>query len=176
MTKAEQLLPKYEPMIRKIAWRVAKRYELDFEDIVQEGYAIFVDACERYDDSKASFSTFLTHRLRSMNDTLTVIRREIRQRQMSVRDEYAYSRAPSPVDEVERLLDELTFDELFDRWSIDAREVFDWMSVGPAPTKRPGLKQAMFYFGAVRHWAARRTIAAWEEIRSGWMEAQPALL
>jgi hypothetical protein len=62
------LLSKYRNMIRRAAWDAAKSWGLDFDDVESQGYLVFMEALELYEEGRASFSTHLFSRLRTLND------------------------------------------------------------------------------------------------------------
>jgi hypothetical protein len=68
MQNTDQLLTKYRDMVRSAAWGAAKAWGLDFDDVEAQGYLVFMEATERYEEGRASFSTFLFNRLKTLND------------------------------------------------------------------------------------------------------------
>lgn len=48
-------------LIRKVAWRFAKQYHLDVDDLFQEAYISCLKALPRYNPNRGAFSTFLWH-------------------------------------------------------------------------------------------------------------------
>lgn len=66
---ANDLFNQFRPMIEKAAWHNVKKYKcLELEDIRSQAYLVFVEALQTYDPSKASFSTYLYNRLKTVND------------------------------------------------------------------------------------------------------------
>lgn len=68
MENLESLFKQYKPMIHKAAWRLAKKYGLDFDDITSRGYDIFMKTAQKFDESKSSFSTYLYHNLHDLEN------------------------------------------------------------------------------------------------------------
>lgn len=68
MENLESLFKQYKPMIHKEAWKLAKKYNLDVHDISSRGYELFMKTVERYDESKANFSTYLFHNLHDLEN------------------------------------------------------------------------------------------------------------
>lgn len=62
------IFKKNERLIYKQSWHYAKKYDMDFEDIKSQAFLVFCEALDRFDDSQATFTTFLFHRLRTLND------------------------------------------------------------------------------------------------------------
>jgi hypothetical protein len=62
------LFEKHQNQIRSRAHHYSRKYNLEYEELEAQGYLIFCEAVERFDDTKAGFSTFLHHRLRTLND------------------------------------------------------------------------------------------------------------
>jgi DNA-directed RNA polymerase specialized sigma24 family protein len=62
------LFKKHRNQIRKQAWTYSKKYNIEFDELEAQGYLIFCEALDRFDSNRGSFSTFLHHRLRTLND------------------------------------------------------------------------------------------------------------
>jgi RNA polymerase sigma factor (sigma-70 family) len=59
MKSMEQLYTDNKDMIKFFAWRYTKKYHLEFDDLEAECNLSFCSACQSYDSSKSSFSTYL---------------------------------------------------------------------------------------------------------------------
>jgi hypothetical protein len=59
---------RYSRMVRSAAWRSARRYDLDFKELEAQAIFVFFEALRRFDAERATFSTFLMHRLRTLED------------------------------------------------------------------------------------------------------------
>jgi len=55
------------PMIEKATWHYSRKYRLDRNELQGQGYLIFCEALERFDEKKASFSTYLFNELSRLN-------------------------------------------------------------------------------------------------------------
>jgi hypothetical protein len=52
-----------------MAWYHSKKYNMEYDDLQSEGYVIFCEAMNRFNSELGTaFSTFLFHRLRTLND------------------------------------------------------------------------------------------------------------
>jgi len=73
--QAEQLLEKYTPMVKKIAYHLMARLPADIhiDDIIQSGLIGLLDASRQYDPRQgAQFETYATIRVRgAILDSLT---------------------------------------------------------------------------------------------------------
>ncbi len=58
----------YKRMIWNKAHKLSKRYNLEWNDVASQGYLIFVKTLRKFDPTKASFSTYLYHNLRDLNN------------------------------------------------------------------------------------------------------------
>ena len=56
-------LEEYKKMIYKFAYSYSCRYHLDRSEVLSQGYLIFVEAMNSYDESRAKFSTYLWENL-----------------------------------------------------------------------------------------------------------------
>jgi RNA polymerase sigma factor (sigma-70 family) len=64
----QQLFETNENLIYNRAWHYSKKYDIDFQELKSEGYKIFCEAIERFEEKRSKFSTFLFHRLRTIED------------------------------------------------------------------------------------------------------------
>ena len=60
-----KLYKKHEKLVKQRAWAYAKKYNLDFDEVFSEANSLFFEAYEKYDQSKAQFTTFLFHHLKN---------------------------------------------------------------------------------------------------------------
>lgn len=68
MSNGNEHFIKYQPMIRKAAWKASKLWGIEYQDMEAQGYLIYTETLERYNSDKSKFSTFLYSRLRTLND------------------------------------------------------------------------------------------------------------
>lgn len=59
MKSIEQLYSENKDMIKYFAWRYTRKYNLEFDDLEAECNLSFCSACQSYNPSKSSFSTYL---------------------------------------------------------------------------------------------------------------------
>ena len=174
MNSREQLLPKYDRMIKKAAWATARRYDLDFDDLLQEGYLIFLGAVDRYEPTQASFSTYLHNSLRALSALRQPFVRRERQ--------YRFHTVSSPAldtlveDTTIRLLDELAILESVEDLPPDALGVLEWLLDREAgfTIHKAALRRAITHFGSTYHWACERTTTAWDTLSAWWSRAAVA--
>lgn len=65
--ESQALFKQYQPMICYYANKVANKWHVEADDVIEEGYTLFVLALRDYDAQKASFSTYLYHKLRKLD-------------------------------------------------------------------------------------------------------------
>jgi len=58
----------YKRMIWKRAHKLSKKYNIEWDDIASQGSLIFVKTLKKFDPSKSSFSTYLYHSLRDLDN------------------------------------------------------------------------------------------------------------
>lgn len=73
----EMYFNQYRKMIENAAWKASRIFRMDVEDLRAQAYLIFCEAIERYDPGKASFSTHLFNRLRTINDYCVMQKRRL---------------------------------------------------------------------------------------------------
>jgi len=62
------LFRKYQKMILGQAHALSNRYGVEFDDIVSQGYLIFVKTLHTFDPKKSSFGTYLYNNLHDLNN------------------------------------------------------------------------------------------------------------
>ncbi len=69
MTPSEAF-EKHHRQVRAAAWKYGHKcgWRVEYEELEAQGFLIFMEALERWQPSRGSFSTFLTHRLRTLKD------------------------------------------------------------------------------------------------------------
>jgi len=75
---------KYVNLIRDVAWKTAKKYNLDYDDMESQGYFIYVMALESYDVTKSSFSTYLYIQLQGRLNDYALKTRKINEKEDGV--------------------------------------------------------------------------------------------
>ena len=172
---AEVALVRYEGMLIKVSRKIVGTYGLDFDDVLQEARIVLLAAVDSFDSQKASFSTYLHHSLRKINDRFPAVRREKRFRQfVSLRASMENRSLDRAEENPAEVVTSVAFEFLKDALSTDAREILDWLLSNDWATESsyapglPSIRYTTFRFGARLRWAAYRTITAWEELRSWW--------
>ena len=59
---------KYVNLIRKRAREYSKKYNIDYDEMESQGFLIYCECLEKYDVSKATFSTYLYTQLNRLGD------------------------------------------------------------------------------------------------------------
>jgi len=114
------ILKQNQNLIRKSAWYYAKKFNMEFEELESQGYLIFCQALEKFDESKgAKFSTFLCHQLRALKDHCVS---EIRHSHADM--EYTEMVEAAPLSTREQ------FYEALDHLTEDSRQVLDCIFQG----------------------------------------------
>ena len=62
------MFDKYVNLIRSKAWYYAKKYHIDYEEVVAQGYLIYCQCLQDFDVSKSGFSTHLYIELNRLKD------------------------------------------------------------------------------------------------------------
>jgi len=163
---------KYSRMVRAAAWASARRHNLEFEDVEAQAMYVFAEALRRFDSERAAFSTFLTHRLRTLED---YAKREERRGQAGIpsdRDDFVardYLTASEAFKRIER-------DRQLSRLSEDARDVLnylcghEWETPGITRITRPTFQGISNWYQARWGWAPKRIREAWAELHQWWTE------
>jgi hypothetical protein len=165
---------RYSRMVRSAAWRSAKRHDLDFQELEAQAIFVFCEALRRFDAERATFSTFLTHRLRTLED---YAKREARG--------YARTESLDDDDETFEARDYETADAVFQfiererqltRLSEDARDVLnylcghEWETPGITLKDRPTFRGISEWYQERWGWTPRRIREAWAELEQWWAE------
>lgn len=157
----------YRAMIAREAWRLARLYGLDFEDIEAQGLLVYCEALRLYDPAKGSFSTYLFSQL--CGRLAHYAAKEIKKKQEAVPCEFLENIAGAEPSfefgefmEAARLcLDDETCAMLSYLTS------YAWHDVGRA---RPTVTDVMREFGVSR----RRAMRLWERGREFWLRYREA--
>jgi len=168
---------KYQDMIRKAAHHVSRTWHLDYDDVEAQGYLEYCEALERFDITRAGFSTYLTHRLYGrLND---YAKRQTRLRGATLPgmedDEFNSSWADSLESPEEHLsLSELVC-EAAKEISADAVDVLLWILDRKWEKHgfhiRPSVSRAQTVFHLECAWEGKRVASAWRELSAWWPEA-----
>jgi hypothetical protein len=176
MTKTE-LFPMYQALIRARAWKFAKDYQADYQELEAEGYLIFCEAVETFQPEKALFSTHLYTKLYKLKD---ICQKQKRLAQLHLRLVGESSEEDSGVlsEEVLGKLDTTQIDankpvleEVLAHLSSDAKLVLE--GIFCEALTESGSRGIPSKAGATRilgelGWSKRKTEACWAELKQVW--------
>lgn len=171
----------YNLLIHKLAWKYARRWNVDETEMYAEGLYIFVLTLNKFEKKRGyRFSTYLYNRLQGKLDKYGKRERE------RIRQYFSYSH-PHPLDKLP--LDRFPAND-WDNWydlfirrlefyetistelSEDAREVLRMilLSLENTYNRKPSLHGTVKYFQLFSGWVPTRTKKAWEEVKNWWRE------
>ena len=155
---------KFTKMIDKKAWEVSKKTGVDFEELQAQGALIYLYALNKYDVSKASFSTFLGLALNRLYEFAYYFRDRNRDNTLTEITENALeSRENNPtlIDLLEIAKETLTDDayKLID-WILNRT----WETWGFQGRNKPCLTMVMRNFG----WNRDYSKIVWNECKVWW--------
>jgi hypothetical protein len=189
MQDSYKLLQKYQNMIRSAAWGAAKAWGLDFDDVESQGYLVFMEALERYEEGRASFSTFLFNRLKTLND---YCEREVRLKGKSIPileeapDSLSYvddwsmkprTDACAELSDFTDFCDSLTYLETKASLSMDAKDLLQFILMGDWGKPGSDIKPSLFSVQKAykdRGWKPSRTTQAWNELKDWYITSHAA--
>jgi hypothetical protein len=197
MLEVEELLDKYHDMIRGAAWKAAHAWGWDFQDLLSQGYLIFMRTVYKYDETRgASLGTLLFHELRTLNDYCA---KEINRRGRALplmeevlddgakkyeRDYFSRIKIRLNWDECTEMESPqfVTFCSVLERvesstnLSQDAKEILNYILFGDwdvtGKVTKPSLNHTKTVF-RVNGWMPLRTKKAWDELQN-WYKTQVA--
>jgi hypothetical protein len=192
---------KYERLLCARAWRFARKFDWEFEDLKAQASLIFVEAAQKFNPDRGTrFSTYLYWRLQTLEDyccRTRMCRRmgripyevafeddPARRSNASIEDKQATgepSFASTPL--IDRVISEDRTNDVDLRVSIetqlgrDARFIFTLLQAGEfegdAPQPRnPGLSRVKQTLKTVFGWEGPRTRAAWRELKLFYNEVR----
>ena len=157
----------YRAMIENAAWNASRIFKMDIEDIRSQSYLIFCEAVASFDPNKASFSTHLYTRLRTINDYCVSQQRRNNTPEFPTMEAgiwwdhwYAFT------DALERLESRLEL-------SADAQEILafilgrEWENPNAESKRLPRFSMVKSIYRK-RNWMPLRTKRAWDEIKTWW--------
>lgn len=158
----------FRPMVEKFAWKAAREYRIEIEEVRGQAYLIFSETMIKYDPRKGSLSTYLHHNLRQLgNHCLRCTRRSVVEKAQSSDyfDGHSALRYSSAKESLDRLEDALDL-------SGDAQAVLDFVISRdwevPGTNLVPRFSAIRRWFEWSEGWKYRRTKLAWDEIRAWW--------
>ena len=155
---------KFTKMIDKKAWEVSKKTGVDFEELQAQGALIYLYALDKYDISKASFSTFLCLALNRLYEYAYYYRDRNRDGTLTEKVEKrieAIEINPSLKDFLELAKEKLTG---------DAYKLIDWLVTRSWDFQgriKPCVAMAMRNFG----WDRAYCQSVWNECKEFWNES-----
>jgi hypothetical protein len=167
------LFEKYANLIRKRAHEYSTKYGIDYDEMESQGFLIYCECLEKYDISKAQFTTYLYIQLNRLGDYAKTYNR---QRGVLIQDYYSNPNEEKEKD-YETTLPAREFapdvvdflNEAKDILSDNAYNLMTWI-VGrtwEGKNKRtPTVAIAVKYFNVSKQVIER----AWEEIGTFWNE------
>lgn len=155
-----QLFQQYRNQVRAYAWKYAKAYRLDFEEMEAQGNMIFAEALTLYDPARGvSFLTYLTHRLRKLGDFANS---EIRRGTVQAIGEKIETVQATDVYTLPKIDENgLTDDALV---ILDYVLSFRWDTPGKPGRKTPPYREIENHYRE-HGWASETIQAAWDELK-----------
>lgn len=160
---------KYQRMIQKVAHNIGIRYSVDFDEMEAQGYLIYCECVQKFDITKASFSTYLyinlTGRLKDFAESYT--------RNPCVSLDAIAADLDTSVDSnpclatEDGITQDMILDTARDFLSEDGYSIFQWIlgrSWERKGRRTPSVEAAMKAFG----WTRRHTQSCWDECRDFW--------
>lgn len=192
MTAVEQLFLKHRNLIRKRAWVYAQTYKVEFEELEAQGYLIFLESLDKFDDTKAAFGTFLYWKLNGLQDfCYAKLKYQAPLASESFDDEDSESTPSRQQLKLQELaetsyalfLERLELAAAIMSLSSDACELLTWLKDGHwrKPSylrKTPSLSYAIDCWRE-KGWGLSRVENAWTELANWWrreIEFNPALV
>jgi len=160
----------YVNMVRSRAHYYAKCFSMDYDEIEAQGFLIYCKTITKFDNKKASFSTYLYRNL--SGNLLAYCRQKKEKEGLENYDEpfekYTDLReAKESQPTIEQLLQYAknhitsdTYDVLF--WIVNR----EWED--SKRKKKPSMKDARWFFCGVKKWDVKRIYDAWAELKYFW--------
>lgn len=162
----------YKPMILDFAYKYSRKYHLEQDDVISQGYLIFVEAAKKFDETRAKFSTYLWSRLFFYLSTYCSEQCYYSSKSIfETEEEFDYWLE----DEI-RTCPDLDLDKEFNvkLLSDEAKQVLQYIIY--RDWEVPGKSRSKPSYGTVenefvkRGWRKRDVFKSWNELRSWWRE------
>lgn len=155
---------KYQKLIQKQAWKYAKKWKIEYEEMEAEGYAIYCKALHSWDPTKASFITHLYFELMNLN---TFGREMWMQEHICDNEKLPTSSEdvhhnPDWLEEFKKELSEPAYDLLV--WILS----YEWWGKMKRNRKLPTLPQSARYFNSTEF----KMKKYWNEIKQVWQRKE----
>ena len=177
-----QQFNQFRPMIEKAVWIYSKKYKLDYDDVIGQGFLIFTKALKKFDPNRASFSSYLYHELRRLNDYCKneyrfryceIIRRKDIGKRSYPKNIFIHRKEDDRkqidnYDIFKRILNRLDYEK---ELSKDSQEILnyilsrDWENV--EINWKPRLRYIMSLYKN-KGWSKNRIDKCWNEIKEWW--------
>lgn len=165
---AAAMFHKYRNMIRKKAWKVAKAYylqnlELTFKELCSDGYLIFLQTLEMYDETQGSFSTYLSERLKGIADL------HFRENKDITKMDYdSFALEEFDATSFDAFQQTLELQQCADtELSEDAQKVLDYIISNP--DKRHTENSIRTYFRQNFNWSVKKAEMSFAELQRWWL-------
>lgn len=146
----------YKNLIRRFAWKYAKCYRLDYQELESEGFLIFVEAIKKFDYKYSSFSTFLYIRLKGYLQNFCEKEIRVRKNIKKLYNEYNYNiRFKKMIEKIE------LYNSIERELSEDSKKVLNYIFSGIT-------KQSYNSISKLVNWKPKRLKKSLEEIKKWW--------
>jgi RNA polymerase sigma factor (sigma-70 family) len=165
---AEEMFRKYMNLIRKYAWKFVKRCRLqtvDFEELLSNGYLIFLRVLENYDETKGAFSTYLYANLLGMIELWYRENKDVIH--FKYDDDLLLRCRSTSFEEFSRTLE--FYDAVATELSADAQVVLQYIL--QSPEKKHSENSLLDYFHKQLKWPVKRVLLTLSELRRWWQYA-----
>jgi RNA polymerase sigma factor (sigma-70 family) len=193
----QHLFETNENLIYSRAWHYSKKYNIDFEELKSEGYRIFCEAVERFEQKRSKFSTFLFHRLRTIEDYCQKTKL-IDSRQEPFMRSFSFSAySPCLGDSIEsdisylglevekvtheeetKLLERIAFEQAVEKLSRDGKKIIAKMIYGDFHNSK-AIRQRTIGKDRIKEkmgWPENRVNHVWGELKEWWTDFQSEII
>lgn len=169
---SKPLFEKYANLIRKRAHEYSEKTGIDYSELESQGFLIYCECLEKFDPSKAQFTTYLYIQLNRLNDFAKTYKR---QQGVCIQDYYSTNDCEVDENNYEEMLPSRPdspavadfLNEAKEVLSNSAYELLVWI-VGREwegkNRRTPTISMAVKYF----HYTKQAVERAWEECRTFW--------
>jgi RNA polymerase sigma factor (sigma-70 family) len=174
--QANKHFEQYQRMIYAYAWKVSKSDHLPVDDLISQGYLIYVEALNSFDITKAMFSTYLYGRLRTLYDYAKTQKRQWPTQILDntgIVDSFFDTKK---IEDENYILKKIQ--EAANFVSEDALAILDWLlgrdwdfSENLLNKKRPTLSSTLRHF-VDQGWQPIKVKNCWAELANWWTTAK----
>jgi hypothetical protein len=165
---------KYVGTIKSRAKYFAKCYQLEYEDVLSQGYVIYQITLQRYIENQAAFNTFLYKSLSIYLRDYCMKAKRLRDREICVDDEKLLFLIDSNPDasSFSKRAYSLTIEGIKqyakDLLTPDAYDLFTWALQCKYENNKSFISDAKLFYCGVYKWDLNRFYIAWNEIKYFW--------